>query len=491
MRDHLLLYINGQPIRVTGSDAFLTLAEFLRRRSHLTGTKVVCNEGDCGACATLIGRASADGAGIEYASVTSCIQLMFQLDAAHVITVEGLQYGEQLSPLQSAMVNAHGAQCGFCTPGFVVSLYDLMQTGRAVDSCAVRRGLVGNLCRCTGYDSIIKAAAQTDRTELKSLDTLYPPAVMLGDFVESAGQELRIETPGALFYRPATIEQAVRFRRQNPSCLIVAGATDLGVQHNKGTRPFNIVMSIAGLPALSELTVFNHVMSIGAAVTLSELERTCAEALPEFSRFLAWFGSPLVKNSATLGGNLVNASPIGDTLPPLMVLNAELELTGPAGTRGVNINGFYTGYRKTVLAQDELLTRVLLSLPEADDAFKLYKVSKRKDLDISSFSAAFWMRLAADRIGEIRVALGGVGPIVMRLPRTEAFLAGKPFSREVFEQAGELAQTEVSPISDVRGSEEYRRLLTGNIFLKFWNDLDNDSQLCENLQPADLQGGAP
>ncbi len=476
MRDHLLLYLNGRPLRVEGNDAFLTLAEFLRRRRQLTGTKVVCAEGDCGACAVLIGRVSADGNSLQYTSVNSCIQLMFQLDATHVISVEGLKYGQSLNPIQKSMVTCQGTQCGFCTPGFVVSLSDLMQRNHEPDAHAVRRALVGNLCRCTGYDSIIRAALQTDRSSLKSIDDLYPPAEILAALAGATTQEVNIETIGARFFKPISVESAVRFRKQNASCLIVSGATDLGVQRNKGTRQINVVMSTTALRDLQQIAITPKNLCIGAGVTLTELERVTAEHLPELSQFLAYFGSPLIKNAATLAGNLVNASPIGDTIPAMFVLGGEVELTGTNSTRWIKIEDFYTGYRKTLMTSEEIVTHVRLPLPAKDEIFKLYKISKRKDLDISSFGAAIWMRRAGRAIGEIRIAYGGVGPTVVRLPRTEAFLTGKPITRQLFEQAGDVARSEIKPISDVRGAEEYRRVLGKNILIKFWHDLDQFSR---------------
>src|SRR4051794_37718863 len=193
MRDHVLFYLNGRPVRAAGDDAFLTLAEFLRRRRGLAGTKVVCAEGDCGSCAVLVGRAEAGG--LRYSAVTSCIQLVFQLDAAHVVTIEGLRDGPDLNPIQGAMVGCHGTQCGYCTPGFVVALYDLMHDGRPADAAAVRRGLVGNLCRCTGYDSIVRSALATDRAALKAVDAIYPPEPIAAALAAAAGEEVRIETP--------------------------------------------------------------------------------------------------------------------------------------------------------------------------------------------------------------------------------------------------------------------------------------------------------
>lgn len=474
MRDHLLIYLNGRPVHVDGEDAFLTLTDFVRRRQRLTGTKVVCAEGDCGSCSALIGRISSDGKRLEYASVTACIVSMFQIDGCHLITIEGLRDGRELNPIQQSMVAAHGAQCGFCTPGIVVSLYDLMQDGRPIDAESVRRGLTGNLCRCTGYDSIIRAALQADRKTLKSIDQLYPPGPILAALAPAAAEQVTLETATRKFYKPVTVEQAAQFRAHHPACAIVSGATDVGVQRNKGTRRINVAMSTAALASLRQIHRDGDTLCVGAGASLTQLQQAARSHLPELAEFLEWFGSPMIRNAATLAGNLVNASPIGDTIPALFVLDAQVELAGPQGRRWVNINQFYTGYRQTVLGPGEIVASARIPLPAPGDVYKLYKVSKRKDLDISGFGAAFWMRPAGRTIGDIRIAYGGVAPTVIRLPRTEQLLRGRVGSLELFEQAGLVAREEISPISDVRGSADYRHTLAGNILLRFWHDLGQD-----------------
>jgi xanthine dehydrogenase small subunit len=409
---------------------------------------------------------------MQYSTVTSCIQLMSQLDAAHVVTVEGLK-STGPATIQQSMVACHGAQCGYCTPGFVVSLYDLMHTGEPIDAHAIRRGLVGNLCRCTGYDSIIRAALAADRGAIPPIDTLYPPADIAAALTQAASEEALIETAsGRTFYKPMTIDQATAFRAARGDCAIIAGATDLGVTHNKGTRPITIAMTTAALADLRTIRASEGSLYVGATATLSELERAAEEHLPEFARFLAYFGSPPIKNAATLAGNLVTASPIGDTLPMLLALEAQIDIAGPNGRRRrVAMNDFYMGYRRTTLALDELVMGVEIPLPRPGEIFKLYKVSRRKDLDISAVSAAIWLRPGpSGAFDDIRIAFGGVGPMVVCLTKTEAALRGGPMTLDRFEHAARIARDEVTPISDVRGSERYRRVLAGNILLKFWHE---------------------
>jgi xanthine dehydrogenase small subunit len=471
MRDYVHLHLNGRPVDVGGDDAFLTLSDFLRRRQHLTGTKVVCAEGDCGSCAALIGRPDGAG-GMRYASVTSCIQLMFQLDGAHVVTVEGLRDGRGPNPIQKSMAACQATQCGFCTPGFVVSLYDVMHDGRRpIDTESARRALVGNLCRCTGYDSILKAACATDRAALKSLDALYPPGPLAADLARAAAEPVRVETGVRKFFKPTSVADACRFRADHSGCTVVGGATDVGVVHNKRVRQITVALVIGALPELRGARLDGDALYAGAAASLTELENLSLQHLPELGRFMAWFGSPLIKNAGTIGGNLVNASPIGDTIPAMIVLGAEVDIAGVGGNRRVPIGEFYAGYRRTVLAPDELLTGVRIPIPTGGEIFKLCKVSRRKDLDISSFGAAIRMRRdAAGAIADPRIAYGGVGPTVIRMTRAEDVLRGAAPTLDVFHEAARLAAEQVTPITDVRGSDTYRRALARNVLLRFWHE---------------------
>lgn len=472
MRDHLLLYVNGKRYEIGGRRAFQTLADFLRYDLRLSGTKVVCAEGDCGSCTVFIGRLGLSDVATQpltYRTVTSCIQSLAQLDGTHVVTIEGLAEDGQLNAVQEALVRCQGSQCGFCTPGFVVSMQAMFEGAgkcRLTESDA-RAGLVGNLCRCTGYEPILRAAREVDGTQLRTLAELYPAAEITADLRRAAGEPVTIRAEDRTLFKPAALEQAVAFKAAHPACTVLAGGTDLGVQVNKGLREPKVVLSLGHLAELQGIEVCNDRLSIGAGVSLSEVEAASRTHLPEFGRLLGWFGSPPIRNAGTLGGNIANGSPIGDTMPALYVLNGEIELVGPAGSRRVNINNFYTGYKRTVMRPEELITRVHLPLPQPGDTFKLYKVSKRKDLDISTFTAAIWMRTAGSTIEAVRLAYGGVGPNILRLAKTEAFLAGREFREDTFRDAGAIARDEISPISDVRGTADYRRLLAENVLLKF------------------------
>ncbi|HVS31265.1 MAG TPA: FAD binding domain-containing protein [Thermoanaerobaculia bacterium] len=464
MRDHILFYLNGVAQRVEGDGAFQSVSRFLRYDQRATGTKIVCEEGDCGACTVLIGRR--EGGRLVYRPINSCIQFMFQMDCAHVVSVEGLSRAG-LTPLQDAMVRCHGAQCGYCTPGFIMAMAALYEgaQGSGLGAQDVRAGLTGNLCRCTGYEPIIKAALEVSNQP--SIDSLYPPSEMLHAFESAEGDAVRIGT----FFKPVDLEGAIRFKAEHPKCVIVQGATDFGVWCNKRGFKAEAILSLSGVPGLDDLRAGDGRLVVGGRVSLARLEEFVADKLPQRAEVLDRFGSPQIKNAGTLAGNIANASPIADSLPFLYVSGASLELTGLAGRREVPIESFYRGYKTLDLAADEIITRIFIPLPAKGDTLRLYKVSKRSHLDISSFTAAMLMRRSGDRIERIRIAYGGVGPLVLRLPRTESFLAGKPFSMSTLEDAGPIAREEITPISDVRGSRDFRLQLADNVLRRFYHEV--------------------
>lgn len=472
MRNFVLLYINGQPCRITGETAFLSLANYLRYERQATGTKIVCEEGDCGACSILLGRV--ENGQLVYQPVNSCIQFLYQLDCTHIITVEGLRLDGRLNPVQEAMVDEHGAQCGYCTPGFVVTMCSLLDQKSAPASCQeLKDGLTGNLCRCTGYEPILRAGMSVDIPRIQPLHALYPPEPIVREFEAHLQDEVRIEAGERLFVCPASIESAVAFKASHPGTVVVSGGTDVGVICNKrGVEP-PVLMSTSHLPELGMIASQTdedgrEVLTVGARVTLSALEHFMKDRVPELYKILNVFGAPQIKNAGTLAGNIANGSPIGDSLPFLMVMDAEVELAGTLGSRFVPMNRLYKGYRTLDMQPDELITHIRIPLPKAHETLKLYKVSKRKHLDISAFTAAILLTTDGDTIQTARLTYGGVGPVVLRLPQTEAFLVGKPVTEATFREAGKIARQEVTPISDVRGSQAFRLQLAENILMKFY-----------------------
>ncbi|HSP35648.1 MAG TPA: FAD binding domain-containing protein [Thermoanaerobaculia bacterium] len=458
MRDSVTFFLNGRKQTAGAADAMQSLSRYLRYDLRATGTKIVCEEGDCGSCTVMIGRR--ENGGLRYRPINSCITFLFQLDCTHVVSVEGLARDGKLTPLQDAMVRCHGAQCGYCTPGFIMAMQAMYEKPQDV-----RVSLTGNLCRCTGYEPIMKAASEIRGQP--TLEEMYPSAEMLREFASIEREPLRAGD----FFKPVSLRDAIEFKASHPQCVIVQGATDFGVWCNKRGFAPGAVLSLDAIEGLGDVGIDGGEIRVGGRVTLAQFEEFVAGRIPELARILDRFGSPQIKNAGTLAGNIANASPIADTLPFLYVSDARLELTGRNGMRTVPIASFYRGYKTLDLAQDEIITAIRFPLPSRADTLRLYKISKRSHLDISSFTAAMLMRRAGDRIDAIRIAYGGVAPTVLRLPRTESFLTGKPFSLDTFEDAGAIAKEEIAPISDVRGSREFRLQLAENMLKKFYYDV--------------------
>lgn len=480
MRDYVLIYLNGRRLELRGEQAFMSLSDYLRYEQGLTGTKVVCAEGDCGACTILRGSLISGKQELYYEAINSCITFMHLLDCCQVLTVEALAENGSLNAIQQAMVDHHGAQCGFCTPGFVCAMTDFVNH-RAYQSSSkgekfletqqLRNALTGNLCRCTGYAPILEAGSSIDLEAFMPLQKRFETPEMISDIQAHVHQSVQIIAGQKQFYAPSSLQEAAEFRSQSPESKIFSSATDLGVLINKDKLAPLSFTHLSRVAEAYELKEEHGSILVGAKVSLSQLEHFCRNRIPEFARLMRIFASPQIKNKGTLVGNVANASPIADTLPFLFVAEAEIELYSKAGTRRVNINQFYTGYKQLDMRADEFISRIIIPIPGKNELLRLYKVSNRKDLDISTFTAAIRLRLDAQTITQASLAYGGVGPIVMRLPQTESFLAGKQLEEQVFEQAGAVARAEIKPISDVRASADYRLQLAENILLKFYSQL--------------------
>lgn len=456
MRETILLHVNGAARWVGGEGAFQTLARYLRYDARATGTKIVCEEGDCGACTVLVGRR--ENGRLVYRPVNSCIQFLFQLDCTHVVTVEGLG----MTPVQEAMVRCHGAQCGYCTPGFIMAMAGVFECSARPTPEDVTRGLTGNLCRCTGYEPIIRAAVET--AGQPRIEELYPSGPILERIAAVEREPVRI----ANFFKPTALSDALHFK--NEKTVIAQGSTDFGVWCTKRGYVPESILSLDAIDGLGEIALEDGRLAVGGRVTLTQFESVVRDLVPALAPIMDRFGSPQIKNAGTLAGNIANASPIADTLPFLFVTDAQLELTGASGARVIAVKDFYLGYKKLDLRPDEIITRIFIPLPNDGETLRLYKISKRSHLDISTFTAAMLMRRTDGRIDSMRVAYGGVAPVVLRLGKTEEFLSGKAVTRETFAAAGEIARDEIAPISDVRGSREFRLQLAENILTRFYYD---------------------
>lgn len=493
MRSEVVFFLNGRRVAVAGDDVWLPVSTWLRERRRLTGTKVVCAEGDCGACTVLVGVAEAGGNGFAYAPLDSCIAFVHQLDGRHLVTVEGLagtaSATAELTGVQRAMVDGHGSQCGFCTPGIVATVHGMLEAGRGdgggcgggcgLDAAGIREGLSGNLCRCTGYVQIVEAVQAVDVAAEPGLNARHPPAPMREALAPLVDDDVEVRfgrsgDGGGVLAAPRTLDAALAFRASHPGCTVAAGTTDLGVLHRHGRfNPLSQpVLSLARVDGFNAVAEDAEGFTFGAGATWAQVAAATAERLPEARDMLQRFGSPQVRAAGTLGGNIATGSPIGDSLPLLAALDAALELRSSAGSRTVALADFYTGYKQTVLRGDELIASVRLLLPAADERLRVYKISKRRDMDISTFAATVCVALddpedAAPMIRRARIAFGGVAATVVRLPETESFLEGRELCEATMREAGARARAEVKPIGDVRGDAAFRLQLAENILVKF------------------------
>lgn len=480
-RNEIHVFINGQKHVLSGEKAFLPLAQYLRYHSNLPGTKVVCAEGDCGACTVLVSKIIGDSWG-PLQTINSCIAPMYLFDLASLITVEGLSEGEKLNEVQERMREFHGGQCGYCTPGMVCALSSLAESsscaGKSITEKKARNHLTGNLCRCTGYEPILKAATHIDLSRWSSLAARYQTTSMADALKPLQQDSVTIATEGRSLSLPDSWDKAVALKAQNPQTRIVAGATDLGVLHNKGKFFLDNVMALSKIDDTNRIEATTDGVWVGARVTLTQFEEFLETQIPEMSRLMRIFASPQIKNQGTVLGNVMNGSPIGDSIPGLMALNAELHLRSPRGNRIVPLSQFYKGYKVFDIAVDEIA--IGLHIPKMDSSWKtkFFKVSLRKDLDISAVTFAAALRIESGVIKEARLSMGGVGPTVTRLPELEADLTGKRFEESVFNNAGKKVRTLIKPISDLRASEDYRLQVAENLFRKCHLEMQQELSAC-------------
>ena len=473
------LTINGRSVDISSADLHQTLLDFLRH-SGRTGTKMGCNEGDCGACTILMLEKSGPPRAIN-----SCLALIGSLVGKSILTSEGLATDDGLHPVQEAMVTKNGSQCGYCTPGFICSMAEASARGIQKDPAAVADQLCGNLCRCTGYRPIREALMDVPTTPLNNCTAAA--SVSLPDY-----------------HRPNSVQEALALKAQFPDAPFIAGATELAVLINKRHVRYPALISLENVAELQLITSTETHWHIGAGVPLTDVEVALGGEYPALQSMLRWFASRQIRHRATLGGNLVTASPIGDAAPVLLALDATLtiqahrphEAYGPATTHCIPLSQFFTGYRKTVLQPNELLVNINIprNLP-GRTAF--YKASKRREMDISTVSAAF--RLATDTAGNIteaRLAYGGVSATPARALQTEAALIGLPVAASASEMVLTLLATEFSPLTDLRGSVKYRTSLITDLFLKFLtgesnvlaapivSSFDHPSEECQSHESA-------
>lgn len=476
MRKEIIFYINGVQHQVQAQHASMMLAEYLRYEKNLVGTKIVCAEGDCGACTVLRYFPLAQKSFIDqhYLSINSCITTVAQLDGSNLITIEGLQKDDELHSAQSSMMNFHASQCGFCTPGFVMALAALVEEKtnkkqNSISESEAKNALTGNLCRCTGYESIIKAATHTELSQAQSLKARYNSKKCEEDLLEISAIPVLLESDDFTFYAPTSLQDALQYFSQNPGCKIIAAGTDLGVLHNKRKIKLKKLLSLHLIPELYSITFNQNIIHLGARVTLNEFRHFMKNKIPEVAKFFDIFASPQIKNMATIIGNIANASPIGDSAPVLLALDAQVEIKSLGNSRVIPLADFFIDYKKTKLLPHELISGIHFKLPHENHSFKLYKSSIRKDLDISAINFAIsinWTDVEKSNIDDIKIAVGGVAATPIRLSQTETYIKKTALSRNNLDQALQVFHSEFKPISDLRASSAYRRILVEHHFIR-------------------------
>ncbi|MBN3035013.1 MAG: xanthine dehydrogenase small subunit [Bacteroidales bacterium] len=477
-KSHVIRFVLGdQPVTLDfareGILPSTTVLNYLRLVKGRTGTKEGCAEGDCGACTVVLGQYS--NGSIDYRAVNSCLLFLPALHGKQLITVEDIadtdNHRVNLHPLQQSLVDHYGSQCGFCTPGILMSLFALYRQPGIPTRYEIQEALAGNLCRCTGYQPIQEAAEaafsnkQTDR-----FDRFQGKIItFLKEFNETP-EDLMIENNGQRYLRPAGLKQALEWRREFPAAVVVNGSTDIALRQSK---KHEMIPEILDMGAICELKHFEHAegyLRIGSGLLLEEVRRETEKIFPALHSMLGLFASRQIRQVATLGGNLGTASPIGDMLPFLITCEAALTLSGAGGERTLDAEEFITGYRNTALGQDELIRSVTLPLPKPDDHFRFYKVSKRKDVDIATVSGAFRLRLDKGTVTWVILTFGGMAEMPRRAFDTEKFLKGKPWTREHILHAMTIIRHEFHPISDARSGAEFRKLAAANLLMKFHHE---------------------
>lgn len=467
MSSELHFILNDRDIRLAEVGAHDTLLDFLRLDRHLTGTKEGCAEGDCGACTVLVGRLH-DGA-LRYEPVNACIRFLASCHGCHIVTIEHLRGKDGgLHPVQRAMVEHHGSQCGFCTPGFVMALYGLWMQTPYPSMLEIETALQGNLCRCTGYEPIVKAAFAAAEAGGQNMDALAVErdaitarlAAMPALRVEAARGDDRV-------ILPADAADLALVLAENPKATIVAGATDVGLWVTKFLRNISPAVFIGHLAELKRIEIAGDHINIGAGVTYSEFEPVLRAHFPEAVDYWLRIGGWQVRNAGTIGGNIANGSPIGETPPLLIALGASITLRSTEGQRVVPIEDYFIEYGKQDRRPGEFVESIRMPL-KGDARIAAYKVSKRHHADITASAAAFRVETDGATIIDARVAFGGMAGIPKRASHAEAALNGQPFTKDTFEAAAKAVANDFQPLSDWRASAEYRQQLAANFFRRFW-----------------------
>jgi len=482
VRRKIRFMLGGEVRELADVDPTMTVLQYLRRDAGRTGTKEGCAEGDCGACTVVLGEI--DGNQLTYRPVNACIQFLPTIDGKQLITVEDLKNEDgSLHPVQEALVECHGSQCGFCTPGFVMSMFALYHEDAKADRGGALDAIAGNLCRCTGYGPIIEAVTKScrgkagdafARGKAKTLKTLKKIAPR---------DDLDLEGAGRRWLAPASLDELARLAKRHPTAHVVAGLTDVGLWVTKFHRDLPVLISLSNVAELRKIKRRASRLEIGAGVTWSEARDTLGECYPGMDALVSRFASRQIRNSATIGGNIANGSPIGDGPPALIALGATVHLLKGGRARSLALEDFFLDYGKQDREPGEIVTRIDVPLLKDGEHFGCFKLSKRFDQDISAVCGCFWLKLKAGQVKDARFAYGGMAGIPKRARAAEAAVIGEPWDEPHARAAASALADDFTPLSDMRGSARYRLKAAANLIIKFHLQTTG-------ADVADLYGGA-
>lgn len=451
-----------------------TVLQYLRRDPGHQGTKEGCAEGDCGACTVVLAEPVGDK--LQYQAMNSCLMFLPRLHGCQLITVENISAPrEALHPVQQALVDHHASQCGYCTPGFTMSLFDHYKNNRGPQRAAIEDTLSGNLCRCTGYQPILDAAQ--DVLARPQADRFSETEKVVQKSLAQIDRKSRhLHTAEQDYFLPFTLEEALKIKKKYPQILVINGSSDVALRVTKKHEMLPAILDLSKIHALQQIKITANHWRIGSGATLNMILQHAAGAFPALYKACKTFGSHQIRNAATIGGNLAGASPIADLTPLLMACDAHVVLQSTTGRRDLSLEEFITGYRQTALRDDEILTEVELDLPDRKWQVDFYKISKRYDLDIATVSAGFALLPDADGlIEDCRLVFGGMAESTRRATEAEKFLIGKEWQMTIAEQAADLVRESFNPISDARSGAAFRSLAAGNLLLKFCSQFQGDS----------------
>jgi len=507
MNNSIRFLLGDELQEVSGLDPQMTVLEWLRTHARRTGTKEGCAEGDCGACTVALGELH-EGT-VRYRAFNSCIQLLPTLDGRQLVTVEdlatiddpasggGLLVDGTLHPVQQAMVEQHGSQCGFCTPGFVMSLFTMFHdegllnstSGKTASKKAIDQAIAGNLCRCTGYAPIVRAAQQALSTAPE--DNFHAN----GKDIAAQLQKLQPTRMQALTYRgrryfsPRNFDELWPLLEEFPTAQLVAGATDVGLWITKQLRQFDVLINLCDVRELRaiERDDTHGVLNVGGAVRYTDALPLLIENFPGMERMLLRLGAQQVRNAGTIGGNIANGSPIGDMPPALIALGATLRLRSARGSREMPLEDFFIAYGTQDLRNGECVEGVRIPLPSSGQYFAVYKVSKRFDQDISGLCAGLMVRLADNKVSAARICFGGMAGTPLRAKAAEAALINQPWNEATIHRAQAALAEDYAPLTDWRASSGYRMLAAQNLLMRFF--LENTSSVPVQVAQSPAWGG--